>query len=130
MRFWELNKWKILQRWVLLTVIYLLSFFFSKNQNFFSVITVAAVGLSTLIVGIVALGGLLSYKALRRLTEDVSEKSILPLFDSGYTITLKNIHNWFLFTQEQLSSTISGFPVNIFFCRGEVLQVLFFLFTG
>ena len=63
------------------------------------------------------LHGLGFFRTIKRLTEDTTEKSIMPLFDNGYSLELENLNSKFFFTTECLKGTISGLPVNVSFSQ-------------
>jgi len=56
-----------------------------------------------------------SYTVVRRLTEDTGPFSILPLFDEGFTIKMRNINTWLMFTTPTITGSIAGFPVTIYY---------------
>ena len=60
-----------------------------------------------------------SFLVIRRLTGDNGAYSILPLFDAGYSVELRNEKSWFMFTTPCISATISELPVVIFFEPGS-----------
>jgi len=59
--------------------------------------------------------GINSFKVIRRLTKDTTERSILPLFDSDYTIGLQHENSWLFFTIPCIKATICELPVTISF---------------
>lgn len=75
--------------------------------------------LSGAITGFFVLRGISFYRTMRRIIEDRSELSILPLFREGYAVLLHNEQNRIFFTTERIKGEISGMPVTIAFSQGS-----------
>lgn len=66
------------------------------------------------------LRGISFYRTMRRMIEDRSDLSILPLFREGYAIMLHNEDNRMFFTTERIKGEISGLPVTVSFSQGSL----------
>ncbi len=72
--------------------------------------------------------GTILFDTMKDFIEDNSEKSLLSLFDNGYTAELNNII--FDFTTERLNGTISGIPVVVSFTqRGRFIGKTYISFN-
>jgi hypothetical protein len=60
-------------------------------------------------------GGLIFFRAVKRIVEDTSETSIVPLFDNGYDVELQNETKLIRYTTPRLKVSISGIPTTITF---------------
>jgi hypothetical protein len=60
-----------------------------------------------------------SFIVIKRLINDHSDRTILPLFDSGYVIGTRNKTSWLNYTTPVIKATISGLPACIYFCRSS-----------
>lgn len=65
------------------------------------------------------LRGISFYRTMRRVIEDRSALSILPLFRDGYSVMLHNEHSRLFFTTERIRGDIHGFPVTVSFAQGS-----------
>ncbi len=59
--------------------------------------------------------GINYYRIIARLINDTSEKSIIPLFDDGFSIENADEKGKIEYTKENFKGTISGLPVEIRF---------------
>lgn len=75
--------------------------------------------LSGAVTGFFVLRGLGFYRTMRRILQDRSTLSILPLFREGYAVLLHNEHNHIFFTTERIKGEISGLPVTVAFSQGS-----------
>ena len=117
MNFWQLNKKRVLTFSILLMaasffIIYCAASNRSDPYTFLSAIILSVFPLIILCL-VSYLPAINSFRVIRRLTEDTTERSIVPLFDSGYTIGLRNEKSRWLFTTPCIHATISGLPVVI-----------------
>ncbi|MBX2905273.1 MAG: hypothetical protein KF744_04495 [Taibaiella sp.] len=85
----------------------------------FSRIVMFTMLLSGAITGFFVLRGISFYRTMRRIIEDRSSLSVLPLFREGYNVLLHNEHNRIFFTTERIKGDISGMPVTVAFSQGS-----------
>jgi len=71
------------------------------------------------VTGFFVLRGLSFYRTMRRILQDKSALSILPMFREEYAVLLHNEHNHIFFTTERIRGEISGMPVTVAFSQGS-----------
>ncbi|OJW98206.1 MAG: hypothetical protein BGO70_12140 [Bacteroidetes bacterium 43-93] len=77
------------------------------------------IGLGFIVLSLICfVPGYTTFLVIQRLTNDTSDYSVMPLFDSGYTIELENEKSWPFFTRPFISATISGLPVKVYYTPG------------
>ncbi len=116
MKFWEYNKMKILTiggtTYVLSLIVLVL---ITNGIGGISQVILVPLLPATIAMLVVGVKGLFYFKSIDRLIEEDSERSLLSLFDNGYTVDLVNESSWFWFTSERVKGTFSGFPVTVAF---------------
>ncbi len=90
-----------------------------REQFILSRIVLFSLLFSCLCTGFFVLRGISFYRTMRRIAEDRSELSILPLFREGYAVLLHNEHSRIFFTTERIKGEISGLPVTVAFSQGS-----------
>ena len=115
MRFWEYNKRKI---WLIglisfgIPFLILLTFGRALDNLSWSLILAPLIQ-STLMMMAFSVKGYSYFTTTNKIIAEDSNKSIIPLFDDGYTIDLINIESTLFFTTERLKGRISDFPVAV-----------------
>ena len=119
MRFWQLNKYKILNAMLagMIFGVALAVVTHKQERSYMRDIVYDApfFGLSWLLF-FVLIG--LGDSIVIRLQEDSSENSIIPLFDNGYTMQLLNEKSWLSICSEYFAGTIKGLPVEVRYKSG------------
>jgi hypothetical protein len=121
-KFWKLNNVKVL--WVSLMVfVLLLGLVIFLNKIDGSNFTMGSLTVPVIITPLVVIGyiikGINYYKIIARILRDTSEKSIMPLFDSGVSIELTDEKSMITYTKENFKGTISGLPVDVSFYQAD-----------
>jgi hypothetical protein len=114
--FWKLNKKRTI---VLLAISIVLSYFLfirKAMENIHFEVSLIFSFVPLVMVTLVFIGPAINcFKVIRRLITDTSECSILPFFDSEYSIKLEDEKSLIFFATPYIDTTISGLPVKIRF---------------
>lgn len=117
-KFWKYNKGKVLLiggisfgiPFVLLMIVGRRATAMAQTFELAAIIAVVAMVVYTI-------KGVVFFNTAESFINDVSDRSVIPLFDNGYTISTDNEDSKLFFTTEKLKGTIEGLPVTVSFPR-------------
>ncbi len=116
MKFWQLNKYKIL-RMVVVSSVFLCSlglyFDWKDNELRQPLVVILSLLAAVLSSGYVVMNGVIAFNGIKRLQNDTSEKAMIHLFDNGFTMKLADEKSWILMTTENFVGRINGFPTEV-----------------
>jgi len=116
MNFWALNKQKVLRVFFLAFIgLFLFLIIIVRKSKEINSIIISSFFASLWITAMDVWGGLIFFRAVRRIIKDTSETSIAPLFDNGYSIELQNETKLISYTTPRFKISISGIPTTITF---------------
>ncbi len=120
MKFWEYNSNKVLFMAALtfLAGAVILILTGAGETDPVGVVMFSAV-ICAVFTGTFVIRGINHFRTMRRITTDTSDRSILSLFDDGYSVVLNNENSRLFYTTERLKGEISGFPVIVSFEQGS-----------
>ena len=120
-KFWRLNAKKVLAIF-LSYLAFMLGLFFVDAPNHIVPYDVV-IGFSLFSLAIMSVGfyvpGINAFMVVRQLIEDTTNNSIMPLFDSGYTVGLIDEKSWIFFAKPCIKGTIGGLPVSVSYTRSD-----------
>ncbi|MBS1687845.1 MAG: hypothetical protein JSS96_03915 [Bacteroidetes bacterium] len=113
--FWKLNRKRIVVLFIALAATCCFLFFMDSIQNIYGII-ILFLGLTCFII---IFPTIICFKVMKNMISDTSEYSLLPLFDSGYTIGIQNENTWLIFATPCINATINGLPVEIYYTPAD-----------
>ena len=121
--FWELNKRKLILLFVLMYVAGVVFFWLSLHAQMLDkgheVVFFIPFIFSLVLSVVFAINGFVYFNVVEKIKNDTSQKSIMPLFDSGFTVELYDQRKLFAITKQSLRGTIFGYPVKVLFRLGN-----------
>lgn len=112
------NRWKLFLVPVLYFVLsYGFCSFFIEDERKENIIT-PSLAISGCLSLVSLLYAMSSYSAIEKLLKDTSERSLMPLFDEGYTLVPEDKKNPLMLTTENLKAKIAGIPLTVSFIAG------------
>lgn len=117
MNFWKENRRKILRFVVIEFLVAFLLFYLQALHLDHSIIRaiVFASVMTAFMSFLFMIPRINTFRVIRRLINDDSDLSILPLFDDGYRVEMKYKNSRLWFSVPQLIGVISGLPVIVHF---------------
>jgi len=117
--FWKLNKKRTIIIFAILAVTsysLVLKNSIQHGRNFQIVIPSILFAAGFLVFILPSING---FRVIKNLINDNNENSLLPLFDSGFTIGVQNKNTWLIFATPCINATISGLPVKFYYTPSD-----------